>query len=47
MIYWGDDYGRFFDVFIGHGAVVDLRPLRQKQIGNNGRHPEPVLLSEF
>lgn len=47
MIYWGSNYDQFFDVFIQHGAVVDLRPLYRKQIGNNGHQPEPVLLSEF
>ena len=47
MIYWGDDYGRFFDVFIEHGAVIDLRPLHQTEIGNPGRHAQPVLLTEF
>ena len=40
MVYWGEDYERFFGLFIEHGAVVDLRPLHQKQIGNKGRHPE-------
>jgi hypothetical protein len=47
MIYWGEDYERFFDVFLEFGAVVDLRQLHHQQIGNNGRHTEPVLLSEF
>ena len=47
MIYWGEDYERFFDMFIQHGAVVDLRPLHQKQIGTNGHHAQPLLLSEF
>jgi hypothetical protein len=27
MVYWGQDYDRFFGVFSWHGAVVDLRPL--------------------
>ncbi len=47
MIYWGENPEGFFDVFIHHGAVVDLRPLFEKQIGNHGRQAEPVLLSEF
>jgi DNA N-6-adenine-methyltransferase (Dam) len=47
MIYWGEDYERFFDVFIEFGAVLDLRPLHHHQIGNNGRHTELMLLSEF
>jgi len=47
MIYWGEHYDRFFDIFIKHGAVVDLRPLCHKQIGNNGGDSELVLFSEF
>ena len=48
MIYWGDNFNNFFDVFIQHGAVIDLRPLIAKQICSNGRHTnQPVLLSEF
>jgi hypothetical protein len=47
MIYWGENFDGFFEVFIHYGAVVDLRSLHQKQIGNNGRHAEPMLLSEF
>lgn len=31
MIYWGPNYERFYEVFIKHGAVVDLRPLIGKQ----------------
>lgn len=34
MIYWGKSYKRFFDVFIRHGATLDLRPLQGKQIGS-------------
>ena len=29
MVYWGTAYKKFFDVFIEHGAVIDLQPLRQ------------------
>ncbi len=32
-IYWGNHYGRFFDVFIDYGAVVDIRPLIDVEIG--------------
>ena len=28
MIYWGNDYAKFFDVFIDFGAVVDIRSLQ-------------------
>jgi len=47
MVYWGRNFDRFFDVFMHHGAVVDLRPLQGKQMGDHGRRTEPVLLSEF
>jgi hypothetical protein len=47
MVYWGKNYDRFFEVFIRHGAVLDLRPLYGKQIGEYDRIVEPVLLSEF
>ena len=33
-IYWGTHYQNFFDVFISHGAVVDIRPLIGVAIGN-------------
>ncbi len=32
-IYWGRNYDRFYNVFINHGAVVDIRPLIGKKIG--------------
>jgi len=33
MIYWGNNYERFYDVFIEHGAVVDIRNLIGESIG--------------
>ncbi|GAB1415884.1 hypothetical protein MASR2M117_12900 [Paludibacter sp.] len=33
MIYWGDDYKKFYDVFIEFGAVVDIENLKKKKIG--------------
>ena len=33
MIYWGGDYDKFYDVFIEHGAVVDLLNLQGEEIG--------------
>jgi len=47
LIYWGENYDRFFEIFIEFGAVLDLRSLHQYQIGNNGSESELVLLSEF
>ena len=37
MIYWGDNYQSFFDIFIEFGAVVDLRNLHSKMIGAEGQ----------
>ena len=47
MVYWGDNYDAFFDVFIRYGAVLDLRPLHRQEIGDSDRRLQPVLLSEF
>jgi hypothetical protein len=42
MIYWGKNYKRFFDVFIHHGATIDLRPIGGRQIGEKPRvRPKP------
>ena len=38
MIYWGEKYQRFFNVFIDYGAVVDLRPLQELVIGNEKQY---------
>ena len=27
MVYWGDNYLKFYEVFIEHGAVVDITNL--------------------
>lgn len=32
MIYWGDHFKKFYDVFINHGAVVDVSHLRGERI---------------
>ena len=34
LIYWGERYDEFFDKFLKYGAVIDLRPLKDKTIGN-------------
>jgi len=34
MIYWGQDFDRFFEVFIEYGAVVDISNLLGKDIGH-------------
>ena len=33
MVYWGKNYAVFFNVFLKFGAVVDLRKLKDKAIG--------------
>lgn len=33
-VYWGNNYSKFYGVFINHGAVVDIRPLKGKIIGS-------------
>jgi hypothetical protein len=35
MIYWGNQYQKFYDVFIEHGAVVDISPLIGEAIGTD------------
>ena len=37
MIYWGNNYKLFFDIFIEFGAVVDLRNLYGKMISGEGQ----------
>ncbi len=39
MIYWGRDVHKFFDVFIPHGAVVDIRNLIGQKIGPEHETP--------
>ena len=33
MIYWGDNYYKFYETFIEHGAVVDISNLIDEKIG--------------
>ena len=33
MIYWGSNYKRFYEIFIHHGAVVDISNLIDESIG--------------
>lgn len=35
MVYWGNKYEKFYDVFIEHGAVVDIRNLIGEAIGKD------------
>jgi DNA N-6-adenine-methyltransferase (Dam) len=47
MIYWGKDYEKFYDIFLQYGAVIDLRPLKGKRVGETDEIVEPFLLDEF
>ena len=44
MVYWGNMYSKFFEVFLEFGAVVDLRRLSGRAIGYNH---QPRQLSLF
>ena len=33
MIYWGNNYTRFYEIFIEFGAVIDIESLQNKKIG--------------
>ena len=39
MVYWGENADRFYDVFINHGAVVDISNLFGEIIGPERREP--------
>jgi len=47
MVYWGKDFTRFAEVFMDFGAVVDLRPLQGKRIGDHERRVQPRLFAEI
>lgn len=38
LIYWGNNYNHFFNSFIEFGAVVDIRNLQSKKIGEETLH---------
>ncbi len=43
MIYWGNNYDKFYDVFINYGAVVDIRNLKEEKIGKERRNKQRSL----
>jgi hypothetical protein len=47
MIYWNKDIDIFNEVFIEYGAVVDLRPLQGKLIGDKRKLRQPKLFDEI
>lgn len=40
MIYWGDNYDRFYDIFIEYGAVVNISNLIREKIGATRKNME-------
>ena len=46
MVYWGTDYDKFFEVFLKFGAVVDLRELFGKAIGDKSTLRQPSLFHD-
>ena len=45
-IYWGNNYARFYRVFINHGAVVDIRPLIGEKIGLQRQNKQMKLMRD-
>jgi hypothetical protein len=46
MIYWGDNYQEFYEVFINYGAIVDIRPLNDEVIGPERKKRQQILFSK-
>ncbi len=46
MIYWGNDYEKFYDVFINYGAVVDIRPLIGERIEKDRKVYQSSIFSD-
>lgn len=42
MVYWGSRFGRFSDVFMEYGAVMDLSQLKGRDIGMRGMSGTPA-----
>lgn len=47
MIYWGENYHKFYEVFIEYGAVVDIRPLKGKVIGPDRKKRQQTLFGKW
>jgi len=47
MIYWGNNYQKYYDVFINHGAVVDIRPLKEEKIGPDRNSAQQLLFDKI
>lgn len=47
MVYWGRNYDKFFEVFTQFGAVLDLRAIIGRRLGEYDELIQPLLLEEF
>ncbi|NQE06170.1 hypothetical protein C5S32_09905 [ANME-1 cluster archaeon GoMg1] len=47
MIYWGNNYQEFYEIFINHGAVVDVRPLKNEKMGHKRNNPQQSLFDKI
>jgi hypothetical protein len=47
MIYWNKKFEKFRDIFSKYGAVVDLRPLQGKAIGDQMTLVQPKLFDDI
>ncbi|MBM3199725.1 N-6 DNA methylase [Candidatus Woesearchaeota archaeon] len=47
IVYWGDNYKRFLDVFLEFGAVIDLRTLKGRVIGGYKKSIQPSLRDNY
>lgn len=43
IVYWGDDYQKFYDIFIRYGAVVDISNLIGENIGQDAKFYKALL----
>ena len=47
MIYWGQNFDLFSEVYSQHGAVVDLKGLKDKRLGFVDDHDQAMLLKDI
>lgn len=47
IVYWGDNYKKFLEVFLEFGAVIDLRTLKGQTIGRYKKLIQPSLRDNY
>jgi hypothetical protein len=47
MIYWGENYQKFYEVFMEYGAVVDSRHLKSEIIGIERKKRQQMLFEKW